>query len=247
MRRLTLLLTGLLLSACSLPFAGGPSEDVSLPPTPTTIGVALPPAWTATPPAQTTSAPRRPTPSAVEPSPTPAIEVSALRLAELPAQYTPAQPISYGLVPAALSAGVLQTQALALFEDLNTGTLVISVASLLASPAEEQAVLQGLESPTTLVEVLAGALGQLEAAPRALDGYGDIGTASAAAEGRILYRSFRYDLRIVLFRQGPIAAYVGVLVPLGANAGFELGDLARQHAARLQLATIIDAPTIPAP
>jgi hypothetical protein len=249
MRRLTLLTLSLaiLLSACTLPFGGAPAEPPGPASTATAVGVSLPPAWTATPAGRVqATAPPSP-PPAVEATETPSLEVTALRLNELPVGFIPAQPIAYGLRPAALAAGVLNVQAIALFEEPTSGVLVFSVASLLASPSEEQAIALGIESPTTPVEVLAGALGQLEGTPRLLSGFGDIGTASAAAEGRLLFREFRYDLQLVLLRQGPIAAYVAVMTPLGARAGFDLYELARAYAARVRVSTITDAPTVPTP
>ncbi len=249
MRHLTLLTLSLamLLSACTLPFGGAPSEPPEALATATPVGVSLPPAWTPTPAGKAQpTAPPTPLP-AVDATETPSLEVSALRLNELPVGFVPAQPISYGLRPAALAAGVLNVQAIALFEEPNSGVLVFSVASLLASPSEEQAIALGIETPTTAVEVLAGALGQLEGTPRLLDGFGDIGTASAAAEGRILFREFRYDLQLVLLRQGPVAAYIAVMTPLGARPGFDLKELARAYAARVQVSNIIDAPTVPTP
>ena len=249
MRRLTLITIclAMLLSACTLPFGGQPAEPPGPLATATTVGVSLPPAWTSTPADRAQPTARPTSQPAVEATETPSLEVSALRLGELPVGFTPAQPISFGLRPAALSAGVLTVQAIALFEEPNSGVLVFSVASLLASPSEEQTVAQGIETPTTLVEVLAAALGQLEGTPRVLDGFGDIGTASAAAEGRVLFRDFRYDLQLVLLRQGPIAAYIVVMTPLGERPGFELKELARAYAARVQVSNIIDAPTVPTP
>ena len=252
MRRPTLLTLclAMLLSSCTLPFGGAPAELPAAPTaasTATAVGVSLPPAWTPTP-AERVQATVRPTPlPAFDATETPALEVSALRLSELPAGYIPAQPISFGLRPASLAAGVLDVQAIAVFEEPTSGVLVFSVASLLGSPSEEQAVALGIETPTTPVEVLAGALGQLEGTSRLLTGFGDIGTGGAAAEARLLFREFRYDLQFVLFRQGPIAAYLAVMTPLGARPGFDLGEVARAYAARLQVSNIIDAPTVPAP
>jgi hypothetical protein len=249
MRRVTLpiLCLATLVSACTLPLGGTSPEPPDSPATPTLIGVSLPPAWTATP-ADASPATARPSlPSTDIATETPAPVVSTLRLGELPAGYIPAQPIALGLSPAALSAGVLPTPAIALFEEPTTGVLVFSAASVLASPAEEQAVALGIETPTTLVEVLAGALGQLEGSARILNGFGDIGTASAAAEGRIVYREFRYDLQLVLMRQGAIAAYIAVMTPLGLRPGFDLKELAQAYAARVRVSNITDAPTVPAP
>jgi len=249
MRTLTLpiLCLSSLLAACTLPFGGTPAAPPEAVATPTAFGVSLPPAWTSTPAVAVPPTARPTVPPAVEATSTPSLVVSALRLGELPVGYTPAQPIAFGLSPASLSAGVLQAQAIALFEEPITGVLVFSVASPLASPSEEQAVVQAIETPTTLVEVLAGALGQLEGTPRVLDGFGDIGTASAAAEGRIVYREFRYDLQLVLMRQGPIAAYIAVMTPLGVRSGFDLRELAQTYATRVQVSNITDAPTVPAP
>lgn len=247
MKRLSLLPCLLiLLSACSLPFGGTPTQE-PLPPTPTPIGVALPPAWTPTPGVGASATARPTSAPAAEPTATPAIEVTALRLTELPSGYTPAQPVSYGLSPAILSAGVLRPSGIAMFSEPNSGTLVISVAALLATDGEEQGFARWIETPTTLIEVLAGVLGQLEGTASVLDGYADIGTASAAAQGRILLRNTRYDTEIVLLRQGPAAGYIAVLVPRGARSGFTLHDLAAQYAARLQATVTLDAPTPPLP
>ncbi|MBM3121434.1 MAG: hypothetical protein FJZ97_04530 [Chloroflexi bacterium] len=249
MRQLTLLTLSLaiLLSACSLPFGGPPPVPPGAPAAATAVGVSLPPEWTPTPTdrAQMTSPPT--SQPRVEATATASLEVSALRLSELPIGFVPAQPISYGLRPAALAAGVLTVQAIAFFEQPNSGVLVFSVASRLASPSEEQAVALGIETPTTPVAVLAGALGQVEGTPRLLDGFEDIGTASAAAEGRLVFRDFRYDLQLVLLRQGAIAAYIAVMTPLGTRPGFDLNELARAYAARVRLTNLVDAPTVPSP
>jgi len=247
MKRLSLLPALLiLLSACSLPFGGTPAQATP-PPTPTEIGVALPPAWTPTPAPAARPTVRPTSPPAAEPTETPAIEVTALRLTELPSGYAPAQPVSFGLSPVILSAGVLQPQAIAMFQDPNNGTLVISVAALLQTDSEEQGFTRWIETPTTLIEVLGGVLGQMEGSPSVLNGFADIGTASAAAQGRILFRDFRYDTEVVLLRQGPAAAYIAVLVPRGERPGFTLHDLAAQYAARLRVTVTLDAPTPPQP
>lgn len=246
MKRLTLIPWLLLLSACTLPFGGSPAAE---PPaaTPTPIGVALPPAWTPTPPFGTQPTVRPTSRPEQEPTVTPEIEVTAIRLTDLPGGYAPSQPISYGLSPAILSAGVLQPQAIAMFEAPD-GTLVISVAALLGTPAEEEGFARWIETPTTLIEVLGGVLGQIEGSPRVLDGYSDIGTASAAAEGTIQFRDFRYTTQVVLLRQGPAAAYIAVLVPRGAQSGFNLQDLVRPYSERLRAGIeSAGAPTPPAP
>lgn len=244
MKRLSLFPWMLLLTACTLPFGAAPAPE---PPaaTATSVGVALPPLWTPTPPSasQPTAKPTtRPEQPATD---TPEIEVPALRLSDLPVGYAPSQPISYGLSPAILAAGVLQPQAIAMFEDPAGGTLVISVAALLGTPAEEEGFARWIETPTTLIEVLAGVLGQLEGSSRALDGFSDIGTASAAAEGTILYRDSRYNTQVVLLRQGSGAAYVALLVPRGAQPRFELQDLARAYSERLRAGD--EAPGAPSP
>ncbi len=247
MKRLSLLLClSILLSACSLPFGGTPAPP-PLPSTPTEIGVALPPAWTATPALDARPTTRPTSPPAAAPTETPAIKISALRLTDLPSGYAPAQPVSFGLSPAILSAGVLQPQAIAMFQDPDNGTLVISVTALLQTNSEEQGFARWIETPTTLIEVLGGVLGQLEGSPSVLTGYADLGTASGAAQGRILFRDFRYDTQVVVLRQGQAAAYIAVLLPRGERPGFALHDLAAQHAARLQVVVTLDAPTPPLP
>jgi len=248
MKRLSpLLCLAILLSACSLPFGGAPAQATPPPSTPTQIGVALPPAWTATPALNARPTARPTSPPAAAPTEIPAIEVTALRLTELPSGYAPAQPVSFGLSPAILSAGVLQPQAIAMFQDPNNGTLVISVAALLQTNSEEQGFARWIETPTTLIEVLGAVLGQLEGTPSVLTGYADLGTASGAAQGRILFRDFRYDTQVVILRQGQAAAYIAVLLPRGERPGFALHDLAAQYAARLQVIVTLDAPTPPLP
>ena len=248
MKRLTLIPWLLLLSACTLPFGqAGTPEAVAAPPT--QVGVALPPAWTPTPQraAQPTA---RPTSRPVqEPTPTTEIKVTALKLSELPAGYAPAQPISYGLSPAILAAGVLKPQAIAMFEQPGNGTLVISVAAALTTPTEEQGLASWLAAPTMLLEALAGAIGQLEGSPRALDGFSDIGTASAAAEGTIAMGGVRYSTQIIILQQGQAAAYMAVLLPRGAQLGFDLQGVVRAYAGRLRVDTIKLGPpsTLPVP
>jgi hypothetical protein len=246
MKRLTLLPWLLLLSACTLPFGAAPTAE---PPaaTPTSIGVALPPAWTETPASDSLPTLRATSRPQQEPTETPAVVVTALRLTDLPGGYAPSQPISYGLSPAILSAGVLQPQAIAMFEEPG-GTLVISVAALLGSPTETAGFARWIETPMTLIEVLGGVLGQIEGSPRVLDGFADIGSASAAAEGTILFRNSRYSTQVVILRQGSAAAYLAVLVPRGTQSGFNLLDLVRPYAERLRLGVeAVGAPTPPAP
>jgi hypothetical protein len=247
MKRLTLIPWLLLLSACTLPFGQAATPELpSLPPT--QAGIALPPAWTPTPQgaAQPTAQPTsRP---AQEPTPTSEIEVTALRLSELPAGYGPAQPVTYGISPAILAAGVLEPQAIAMFEQPGNGTLVISVAAPLATPTEEQGFASWLETPTMLLEALAGAIGQLEGSARALDGFSDIGTASTATEGTILIGGVRHTTQIVLLRQGSAAAYIAVLLPRGAQSGFDLQSVVRAYAQRLRVEIdAVGVPTPPAP
>ncbi len=244
MKRLSLFPWMLLLTACTLPFGAAPTA-VAPAATLTPIGVALPPVWTPTPPSgsQPTAKPTtRPEQAATD---TPKKEVPALRLSDLPGGYAPSQPISYGLSPAILAAGVLQPQAIAMFEDPTGGTLVISVAALLGTPSEEEGFARWIETPTTLIEVLAGVLGRLEGSSRALDGFADIGTASAAAEGTILYHDSRYSTQVVLLRQGSSAAYIALLVPRGAQPGFDLQDLVRAYSERLRAE--LEAPAAPTP
>jgi hypothetical protein len=232
MKRAIILPWLLLLTACSLPFGQPSTPDSSAPPPPE-VGVALPPAWTPTPEraAQPTVRPTsRPT---QVPTPTREIKVTALRLSELPGGYSPVQPISYGISPAVLAAGVLEPQAIAMFTQLN-GALVLSVAAPLTTATQEQGFSSWLETPTMLLEALAGVLGQLEGSPRALEGYSDIGTASAAAEGTILMGGWRYTTQVVLVREGPVAAYLAVLVPRGASPGFEVEGIVRAYAQRLR-------------
>lgn len=244
MKHLTLVPWLLLLSACTLPF-GGAAMPATSSEAPTQIGVALPPAWTPTPERSIQSTARPTTRPSQEPTLTPEIEVSALRLTELPGGYTPAQPISYNISPAILAAGVLQPQAIALFEQPSNGTLVISVAAALATPTEEQGFASWIETPATLLEALAGVLGRLEGSARILDGFSDIGTASAAAEGTILMRDARYSTQVVILRQGDVAAYIAVLVPRGAQSGFDLQGLVRAYAGRLRVSTDASGPPIP--
>ncbi len=244
MKRLSLFPWILLLTACTLPFGAAPTADAPAA-TLTPIGVALPPVWTPTPPSgsQPTAKPTsRPEQAATE---TPKKEVPALRLSDLPVGYAPSQPISYGLSPAILAAGVLQPQAIAMFEDPSGGTLVISVAALLGTSSEEEGFARWIETPTTLIEVLAGVLGRLEGSAQALDGFGDIGTASAAAEGTILYHDSRYSTQVVLLRQGSSAAYIALLVPRGAQPRFDLLDLVRAYSERLRAE--VEAPGAPTP
>jgi hypothetical protein len=247
MKRLMLLPWLLLLSACTLPFGQpGIGETPSAPPT--QVGVALPPAWTATPEraAQPTARPtNRP---AHEPTATQEIKVTALRLSELPGGYSPVQPISYGITPPVLAAGVLEPQAIAMFTQPN-GTLVISVAAPLRTPSEEQGFAAWHQTPTTLLQALAGVLGEVEGSPRSLDGFGDIGEASAAAEGTILMGGARYTTQVVLLRFESVAAYLAVLVPRGAVSGFELHGVAVAYAQRLRTDVEQLAPpsTLPSP
>jgi hypothetical protein len=174
------------------------------------------------------------------------MKITALRLSDLPAGYAPAQPISYGISPAILAAGVLDPQAIAMFERSDNGTLVISVAAPLATPTEEQGFASWLETPTMLLEALAGAVGQFEGSARVLDGFSDIGTASAAAEGTILMRGARHTAQIVLVRQGTAAAYIAVLLPRGAQSGFDLQSVMRGYAERLRVNTLyIPTPSAP--
>ena len=246
MKRLTFLPWLLLLSACTLPFGAAPTSEAPAA-TATSIGVALPPVWTPTPASGSQPTARPTTRPAQEPTETPEVEVLALRLTDLPGGYAPSQPISYGLSPAILSAGVLQPQAIAVFEAPN-GTLVISVAALLGTPTEEEGFARWIETPTTLIEVLGGVLGQIEGTPRVLEGYSDLGTASAAADGTIQFRDFRYSTQVVLLRQGPAAAYIAVLVPRGAQSGFNLQDLVRPYSERLRVGIeSAGAPTPPVP
>jgi hypothetical protein len=235
MKRLALIPWLLLLSACTLPF--GESAASQAPAAqPTQIGVALPPVWTPTP-AQLRQPTAHPTSGAAqEPTSAPEIRVSAVRLSELTAGYAPAQPIEYGISPAILAAGVIEPQAIAMFRHPDSGTLVISVAAVLATRTEEQGFASWLETPTMLLEALAGAIGQLEGSARTLGGFSDIGTASAAAEGTILIGDARYSTQIILLRQGPAAAYVAVLLPRGAQSGFDLQGLMRMSAMRVRSA-----------
>jgi hypothetical protein len=244
MKRLRLLPWMLLLTACSLPFGAAPTEDAPAA-TLTPIGVALPPVWTPTPPSASQPTVEPTTRAEQPPTETPEIDVPALRLSDLPAGYAPSQPISYGLSPAILAAGVLHPQSIAMFEDPASGTLVISVAALLGTSAEEDGFARWIETPTTLIEVLAGVLGRLEGSARVLDGFSDIGTASAAAEGTILYHDSRYSTQVVLLRQGSSAAYIALLLPRGAQAGFDLQDLVRAYSVRLRVRE--EAPDAPAP
>lgn len=247
MKRLSLLPWMLLLTACTLPFGATPTADGPAA-TPTPIGVALPPVWTPTPPSASQPTAKPTTRAEQAPTETPEIDVPALRLSDLPAGYSPSQPISFGLSPAILAAGVLQPQSIAMFEDPAGGTLVISVAALLGTSAEEDGFARWIETPTTLIEVLAGVLGRLEGSSRALDGFSDIGTASAAAEGTILYHDSRYSTQVVLLRQGSSAAYIAVLVPRGAQPGFNLQDVVRVYSERLRVRNESpDAPSPPAP
>src|SRR4030042_2668246 len=112
MKRLTLIPWLLLLSACTLPF-GAPPVTEAPDATPTEIGVALPPAWTPTSPSASPPTARPTGQPEQEPTAAPEIEVTALRLTDLPGGYDPSQPISYGLSPANLAAGVLQPPAAA--------------------------------------------------------------------------------------------------------------------------------------
>jgi hypothetical protein len=245
MKRLTLIPWLLLLSACTLPLgrAATPESPVV---TPTQIGIALPPVWTPTPGQAARPTARSTSRPAQEPTPTQEVKVTALRLSDLPAGYTPAQPISYSISPAILAAGVLDPQAIAMFEQTSNGTLVISVAGPLGTPTEEQGFASWLETPTMPLEALAGAVGQLEGSARTLDGFSDIGTASAAAQGTILMRGARYTAQIVLVRQGAVAAYITVLVPRGAQSGFDLLSVARGYADRLRADTFhIPTPSVP--
>jgi len=236
----------LLLSACTLPLGRGGTPVASLPPTPTGIRVSLPPAWTPTPgqaPQSTAGPASQPTQA---PTPTPQAGVSALRLSELPGGYAPAQPISYGLSPAVLGAGVMEPKAIAMFELPSNGTLVLSVAAPLETSAEEQGFGSWIEAPTLLLNALAGAMGRLEGTTRSLDGYSDFGAASAAAEGTILIRDARYSAQVVIVRQGSIGAYVAVFAPRGARLGFDLKGLVRVYAERLR-AGGGGSPTTPTP
>ena len=133
-----------------------------------------------------------------------------------------------------------------MFEQPGGGTLVISVAAALTTATEEQGFASWLEAPTMLLEALAGALGQLEGSARALDGFSDLGTASAAAEGTILMGGARYTAQIVLLRQGSAAAYIAVLLPRGAQSGFDLQSVSRGYAERLR-AEVLGIPTPSAP
>jgi hypothetical protein len=247
MKRLTLIPWLLLLSACTLPLgqAGTPGTPAA---PPTQVGVALPPAWTPTPRPVTQPTVRPTGRPSQEPTPTAEIKVSALRLSELPSGYAPAQPISHGISPAILAAGVLEPQAIAMFEQPGGGTLVISVAAALTTATEEQGLASWLEAPSMLLEALAGAMGQLEGSARALEGYSDIGDASAAAEGTILIGGARYSTQIVVLRQGQTAAYVAVLLPRGTQPGFELQSVVRGYAERLRAEASAPAlPPLPAP
>jgi hypothetical protein len=245
MKRLTLVPWLLLLSACTLPLGQAAAPAGSAVPA-TQIGVALPPAWTPTPEREAQPTARPTSPPAQEPTPTQEMKITALRLSDLPAGYAPAQPISYGISPAILAAGVLDPQAIAVFEQSGNGTLVISVAALLATPTEEHGFASWLETPMMLLEALAGAVGQLEGSARALDGFSDIGTASAAAEGSILMRGARYSTQIVILRQGRAGAYIAVLLPRGAQSGFDLQSVVRGYAERLRADTLhIPTPSAP--
>ncbi|MCX6070702.1 MAG: hypothetical protein NTU91_07565 [Chloroflexi bacterium] len=245
MKRLTLIPWLLLLSACTLPFGQAATPELPALP-PTQVGIALPPAWTPTPQGAAQSTARPTSRPAQEPTPTSEIKVTALRLSELPTGYGPAQPVAYGISPAILAAGVLEPQAIAMFEQLGNGTLVISVAAPLATPTEEQGFGSWLKTPTMLLEALAGAMGQLEGSARALDGFSDIGTASAAVEGTILIGGARYTTQIVLLRQGSAAAYIAVLLPRGAQPGFDLQSVVRGYAERLRAEALgIPTPSVP--
>ncbi len=232
MKRLALVPCLLLLSACTSPL--GPSNTPDAPAaTPTRVGVALPPAWTPTPEPSRQPTARPTSKASLEPTAAPEFEVTALRLSEISGGYSPVQPITYGISPAILAAGVLQPQAIAMFERPDNDTLVISVAAVLATPTEEQGFASWLETPTMLLDALASMIGQLEGSARVLDGYADIGTASAAAEGTILMRDTRYTTQIVIVRQDVAAAYVAVLIPRGAQSGFDLDGVMRIYAQRL--------------
>jgi len=244
MKRLTFIPWLLLLSACTLPFGQAATTEVPVVPT-AQIGVELPPEWTPTPERAAPPTARPTSRPAQEPTPTQEIEVTALRLTELPGGYSPAQPISYGISPAILAAGVLEPQAIAMFQQPN-GTLVISVAAPLTTPTEEQGFASWLETPTMLLEALAGAMGQLEGSARKLDGFSDIGTGSAATEGTILIGGARYTTQVVILRQESAAAYIAVLVPRGAQSGFDLQSVVRGYAMRLRT-DALNIPTPPSP
>jgi hypothetical protein len=245
MTRLILIPCLLTLAACTLPF-GMPGAPAAPAAPPTQVGVALPPAWTPTP--ETTQPPtaRPPTQAAAAPTTTPEFKVTALRLSEISGGYAPVQPITYGLSPAILAAGVLQPQAIAMFGRSDNGTLVISVAAALTTATEEQGFATWIETPTILIEALAGVIGRLEGPTSVLDGYSDLGTASAAAEGTILMGETRYTTQVVLVRQGQAAAYVAALTPRYADLGFDLNGVMRIYAQRLA-AEAGDASAAPVP
>lgn len=239
MKRLTLVPCLMLLSACTLTLSPRAEQPVA---TPTPYGVALPPAWTPTPEPTRQPTARPTTAKPAEPTATPEIKVTALRLSEISGGYGPVQPISYGLSPALLGAGVLKPQGIAIYERTDNGALVISVAAVLTSPIEEQGFATWLENPGLLLEPLASVLGQLEGSPRSLDGFSDLGTASAATEGTILMRDTRYTAQIILLRQGVAAAYVATLVPRYADSGFDLRGVMQIYAQRLEAETEPAAP-----